>query len=268
MWRFDRAGRCLGGIALTALGLAFPGLARAGERGAPQAHIVLVGDSTVADGSGWGTAFCHAQVRPGISCLNLARAGRSTRSYRDDGSWAAVLAALRRAPQVATYVFIQFGHNDQSSRRPGVRTDLDREYPANLARFVDEVRAAGAIPLLVTPLARRTYRGSVLVNSLSPWAAGVRGVAHRAHVPLLDLNADSAALLQRMGPQAAAELAMAPQEKTGSGTTLADSDAAPAPGGGRFDQTHLGARGGALFARQVADEWRAAMPDAAAALLN
>src|SRR6476659_3027643 len=100
------------------------------------------------------------------------------------------------------WVVIQFGHNDQPGK-PGRSTDLATEFPANLARYVDEARAAGAKPILVTPLSRRTFRGGRLDNDLAPWAGAVRKVAARKNVPLLDLNADSAAAIAAMGEAAA-----------------------------------------------------------------
>src|SRR5512140_749165 len=53
--------------------------------------IVLVGDSTVNDQGGWGTGF-RASFGPPVQCVNLARNGRSSKSFRDEGAWAPVLA--------------------------------------------------------------------------------------------------------------------------------------------------------------------------------
>ena len=64
-------------------------------------------------------------------------------------------AAAPSARRRTTYVLIQFGHNDQPGKAERT-TDLATEFPANLARYVDEVRAAGAMPVLVTPLTRRS----------------------------------------------------------------------------------------------------------------
>ena len=49
--------------------------------------IILVGDSTMAPHSGWGGAFCAHHVKSSVACLNTGRGGRSTRSYRQEGSW-------------------------------------------------------------------------------------------------------------------------------------------------------------------------------------
>ena len=86
--------------------------------------VLLVGDSTMAPDTGYGDALC-ARLEPALACLNLARGGRSTLSYRAEGLWDRVLARLRaRAPGTPAHVLIQFGHNDQpgksvpSRRRP------------------------------------------------------------------------------------------------------------------------------------------------------
>src|SRR5262252_10688703 len=79
-------------------------------------RIILVGDSTVAPGNGWGPGFC-ADVSPQVTCVNLAKNGRSTKSYRAEGLWKEVMAALQHNSEYsATWVMIQFGHNDQPGK--------------------------------------------------------------------------------------------------------------------------------------------------------
>jgi lysophospholipase L1-like esterase len=111
--------------------------------------IVPVGDSTVNDEGGWGTGF-RASFGPPVECLNLAKNGRSSKSFRDEGAWAPALAAK------PSYVLIQFGHNDNPGKGPERETDPATTYRSNLARYVDESRGAGAIPILVTSIVRGT----------------------------------------------------------------------------------------------------------------
>ena len=81
-----------------------------------EVRIILVGDSTMAVQSGWGPGFC-ALVSSKVDCVNMARSGRSSLSYRAEGSWAKVMDDLQRnGDYKATYVLIQFGHNDQIGR--------------------------------------------------------------------------------------------------------------------------------------------------------
>jgi len=200
-------------------------------------RIILVGDSTVAPKNGWGPGFCN-DVTAEVGCVNLARNGRSTSSYRAEGSWDEVMALLRtKETYSATYVLIQFGHNDQPGK-PGRSTDLVTEFPENLRRYVREVKATGGKPVLVTPLTRRSFKNGVLENTLGPWGDAAKKVAGEEGVPVLDLNTDSVAAVQKMGPEEA--------------DTLANPE---------FDHTHLGEKGAAVFGRMVADELTKAVPE-------
>jgi lysophospholipase L1-like esterase len=196
-------------------------------------NVLLIGDSTMAPRTGYGDALC-ASFAPHVTCLNLARGGRSSASYRAEGLWD---QALRRAQERPgkTYLLIQFGHNDQPGK-PGRSTDLETEFPVNMARYVDEAIGARLTPVLVTPLTRRTFREGKLHNDLIPWAEAVRRVAADKRVPLMDLNTHSAAAVAALGQAEADTLAMAPAPESG---------AEPDP---KFDRTHLGPKGAQLFA--------------------
>lgn len=228
-----------------------------------QLRIILVGDSTMAVRTGWGPGFCAGVVSQ-VTCVNMAKGGRSSGSYRAEGSWANVMDELKRnADFKATYLLIQFGHNDQPGK-PGRSTDLATEFPANLRRYVEEVKAAGAKPVLITALTRRSFANGTVKNDLSAWADATKKVAAEEGVPVLDLNADSAAAVQKMGPVEANTLAPAPPppnvvESAASGNSIpVPKVAAGAPG---FDYTHLGEKGSAFFARMVSDELVRAVPD-------
>lgn len=241
--------------------------------------IVLVGDSTTQVESGWGGEFCSHHVIGKISCIDLGRGGRSSYSYRAEGAWALALREMSIPGYKRTYVLIQFGHNDMPGR-PGRSTNLAIEFPANLRAFVKEARAAGAVPVLLTPLSRRQFSKGVLVRDLAPWADAVRKVAKEMNVPLVDLYARSAAVVQFMGPVEASKLAAAtaPDEVLGeagqSGNTIAvakpqrQPQPTPVPGGGAagsnhltFDYTHVGRDGAILFSAIVADGLARAVPD-------
>jgi lysophospholipase L1-like esterase len=220
-----------------ALALVLPGIALA-ERGT----VYLVGDSTLAPNTGYGNALC-ARLQPEWACVNLARGGRSTSSYRAEGLWDALLERLKTQPAQALqpHVLIQFGHNDQPGK-PGRSTDLATEFPANLQRFVGELRAAGAAPVFLTPLTRRSFKGDQLDDQLQPWAEAARRVAAARSVPLVDLHALSMALVQPMGQAGADDLAETP------------------PGQPRFDRTHLGERGACVFAQIVSADLARQVP--------
>ena len=245
--------------------------------------IILVGDSTMAPHSGWGGAFCAHHVKSSVACLNAGRGGRSTRSYRQEGSWDIALAEAKVPGYRGTWVLIQFAHNDQSSKSERW-TDETTEFPANLRRFVEEVRAAGATPVLVTPLTRREFREGKLHNTLASWSDQIRGVAKAMDVPLVDLNALSAAQAQEMGAETATKLAQVPPTPeelaaARAGTTLRARPAPPPPppiegDGARgqvtqtFDYTHLGDVGAEVTAKLVAQALARAAPGLRSQLLR
>lgn len=220
----------------------------------PQVRVILVGDSTLAPRTGYGNALCQRMV-PTAVCINAAKGGRSTSSYRAEGSWAGVQAQLAEQTGVPTWVFIQFGHNDQPGK-PGRSTDLQTEYPANLERYVQEVRECGAIPVLVTPLTRRMFKGSELDNNLLPWADAMRTVALRLGVALIDLNKVSAQSVQAMGSAEADTLAMEPPPAIALPLPHAASTETVGAVKSSFDRTHVGEKGAQLFANMVATQAR------------
>ena len=193
-------------------------------------RIALAGDSTMTAKSGYGSGLA-AHIPPTIAFYNGARGGRSSKSFRTEGHWAEL---LRHKP---TTILIQFGHNDQPGKGSARETTL-HEYRANLARYVDDARAAGATPILVTPLARR---GS---NDLAPWAEATKAVAAEKNVRVIDLFAKSIALMDRLGAGVAAAVS-------------------PIKTDGTLDKTHLNAKGSALIGALMANElgYPAALPD-------
>ena len=245
--------------------------------------IILVGDSTTQVNSGWGGSFCATHVSAFTACVNLARGGRSTYSYRAEGSWQNALNEMKAPGYTATYVLIQFGHNDQPGK-PGRSTNLETEFPANLRLYVKEAREAGAVPVLLTPLTRRNFVNGKLRDDLGPWAEKIRAVAAELKVPLIDLYARSQAAVQGIGPAEAARLAeIAPPpevlEAAKSGNVVSPSKFAKTEGNGEqqkaaattpgqhgsynqvFDYTHLGRVGADYFSAMVADGLARAVPD-------
>ncbi len=191
--------------------------------------IALVGDSTVAEAGGWGPGF-QASFGPEVEVINFARNGRSSKSFRDEGAWAPALLAK------PNYVLIQFGHNDGPGKGPDRETDSSTYY-ANMARYVDEARAAGATPVLVTSIVRRnlTSEGKVKADSLVPYVEDVRRLAAAKKILLMDLYTLTLAQCERLGPAGCGEL----DAKTADGS---------------HDTTHLGERGqrevGAIAGRE------------------
>ena len=145
-------------------------------------RVTLVGDSTVAEDGGWGPGF-RASFGPPVETTNLAANGRSSKSFRAEKRWDAVIAGK------PDYVLIQFGHNDVPGKGPDRETDAATTFRENMARYVDEARAAGATPVLVTSIVRRNFDsgGTLRVDSLAPYVNAVRALAAERRIPLIDL---------------------------------------------------------------------------------
>src|SRR5207244_3825066 len=94
---------------VAALALAVP-LALCAQARRP-VRIVLVGDSTVNDVGGWGPGF-QSFFAAEVEVVNLAKNGRSSKSFRAEGLWGLALAAK------PDYILIQFGHNDGPGKGP------------------------------------------------------------------------------------------------------------------------------------------------------
>lgn len=275
-----------------ALGLAAPAIAQTAPAGVGErppvtrikpSKIILVGDSTVQQMSGWGGAFCSKHVTSFLACVNLARGGRSTYNYRAEGSWDIALGEMKAPGYEQVWVLIQFGHNDQPGK-PGRSTDLATEFPENLRGYIRDVRAAGAIPVLVTPLTRRSFKDGQLQRDLDPWGDAIRAVGEEMDVPVVDLLARSEAAVQGMGPSLANRFGQAiPSREAAAsaltGTTIGNPPAATvAPAGPgaaaapiaaiepmgdpklSFDYTHLGAEGADFFSAMVAAELAVKVP--------
>jgi lysophospholipase L1-like esterase len=203
--------------------------------------IVLAGDSTVNNGGGWGPGFC-ADLTPNMECVNLARNGRSSKSYYEEGVWKDVLAAH------GDYILIQFGHNDMPGKGPERETDPETTYAANMRRYITEARAEGARPVIVTSLSRRNFKDGALVEDLTAYAKAARRVAEEEGVPVIDLNAESTRLLRAMTQEQADQF---------------DAVGHPDATGSTLDRTHLNAHGSEVFGRMVADDLARICPELA-----
>ncbi|MDR3456007.1 MAG: pectinesterase family protein [Verrucomicrobiae bacterium] len=208
---------------------------------AAKIKIVLVGDSTVTDNAGWGLGFKQF-LTDGAECINTSQGGRSSESFRREGRWTNALALK------GDYYLIQFGHNNEPGK-PGRSTDMPT-FVSNMVSYVEEARAIGAKPVLVTPLTRRQWdkeHPGKIKSSLAPYAEEVRKIAAEWHVPLVDLQARSIELCESLGPEKCLEFSP-PKVVDGTNT-------------GGFDGTHLNEKGHVLFARLVVEELRKAAPE-------
>lgn len=209
--------------------------------------VWLIGDSTMSvkevkayPETGWGMPFAH-YFDSTVKVDNRAKNGRSTKSFRAEGLWKPVVAHLKEGD----YVFIQFGHNDEGKEKVGRYTTPD-EFGANLAAYVAESRGRKAIPILVTPAARRKFDSTGVIQESHPiYSDVVRRVAKEQGVPLIDLDRKSQDLLQQLGAENSKWLFnhLAPQEH-------------PNYPDGRQDDTHFNELGARKMAQLVLAEIR------------
>jgi acetyl esterase/lipase len=212
--------------------------------GEPKIDVYLIGDSTMADRPdpdypehGWGQLlprFFDDQV----AVHNFAVNGRSTKSFIDEGKWAAVVAKLKPGD----YVFVQFGHNDEKSEDSTRYTEPHTSFRRNLERFVGDARAKGAIPVLLTPIVRRKFNAQgILEDTHGAYPLVVREVAKDRAVPLIDLQPLTENLVRKEGPEGSKRLYV----------WLAGGESKVFPDG-RQDDTHLSALGATDVARLAA----------------
>ncbi len=159
--------------------------------------IALIGDSTVCDyritlaKRGWGQMLPEF-LKSGVVVQNEARGGASTLSFPVE-NWRRVKAAR------PDFVFIQFGHNDMKKNDPKRYADAAADYRTHLKRYIAEIREWGGIPVLVTPVRRRTFRQGALTAELEPYAEAVRIVGGETSVAVIDLHRSSGEIYQRLG---------------------------------------------------------------------
>lgn len=162
--------------------------------------IYLLGDSTVCDQprepySSWGQMLTRF-FRPGIAIANHAESGESLRSSLSARRLDKVLSLMKPGD----YLFIQFGHNDEKEKGEGVGAFTT--YKADLRRFVIGARQKGGIPVLVTPVQRRTFDDhGRITNSHGDYPEAVLQLAKEENVPMIDLHAMSTAFYEALGPE-------------------------------------------------------------------
>lgn len=178
-----------------------------------QVTIYLIGDSTMADYSnnyekgkdymkvrypvtGWGQTFQqfvssdslfkikNIIKKDSVFVDDRARGGRSTRTFFQEGRWRSVYENLKKGD----VVIMQFGHNDASKEKTDRYVDI-QGYKEFLRLFVSQAREKGAIPIILTPVARNyPWEEGVLKDVHGDYDKAPKDVAEEMKVPLIDLN--------------------------------------------------------------------------------
>lgn len=169
--------------------------------------LLVMGDSTVTDQGtispyAPGATYCGwGQLMPlyagANACVgNFARSGLTVETIRTEGLYDLLLSQLRPGDTV----LMQFGHNDQ--KRPHLTAEGG--YAAALEQFIREIRQAGGVPVVVTPLARNSWRDEQhYFDLLAEFARAAKAAAQRTDTPVIDLHGFMVEQLKTIGRDAA-----------------------------------------------------------------
>jgi lysophospholipase L1-like esterase len=165
--------------------------------------VFIIGDSTAANKltkaypeTGWGMPFTYF-FDSTVVVNNLAKNGRSTRTFLSEGLWSTALSTMKKGD----YVLIQFGHNDESKEKVD-RYTTPEQYIENLTKFVNETRSKQATPILITPVSRRKFdKEGQALETHKEYTPLVKQVAEKLKVALIDLDEKSRQLYQQMGEE-------------------------------------------------------------------
>ncbi|MBD0830837.1 rhamnogalacturonan acetylesterase [Aestuariibaculum sediminum] len=186
--------------------------------------IYLIGDSTMADYTGdyekgkdymktrypltgWGQVFQPFLTSDSLYLVNnliktdsalvddRAKGGRSTRTFFQEGRWRSVNENLKKND----IVMMQFGHNDAALTKPERYVNIEG-YKEFLRLFINQTRQKGAIPIILTPVARNyPWKDGNLENVHGEYDQAVKEIAKDMEVYLIDLNLKSRMLFSNKG---------------------------------------------------------------------
>lgn len=203
--------------------------------------VFITGDSTVKNADkdedgmwGWGAVANTVFDESKIDIVNAAMAGRSCRSYLNEGRWDRVYNSLKPGD----FVLIQFGHNDISPidkpkyrgaiatasdtchvyRMQAAKEDLskqnviDQKLKSNtqagsyevvfsfgwyLKKFIQDVREKGATPILVSLTPRNEWTNGKIERRNDTYGKWYREVAEATGVEFVDLHNITADFLDK-----------------------------------------------------------------------
>ena len=162
--------------------------------------VFLCGDSTVVDQdiepwASWGQMFPWF-FDTQVAVANYAESGERADTFIGAGRLRKILTQM----QPGDYVFVEFGHNDMKLKGPGKGGYYF--FATQLKTFIDEVRAKGGNPVLVSPTHRRNFDADGhVIETHEDYPEAMEWVARREGVPFLDLHRMSAVFYEAMGPE-------------------------------------------------------------------
>jgi rhamnogalacturonan acetylesterase len=189
--------------------------------------LYIIGDSTVHNDNkvqwGWGSVIDSFFDRSKIDISNQAMAGRSSRSFTNEGRWRRVDSVLKPGD----FVLIQFGHNDGSypdttAKNRGTlkgtgeetvelvfadgRKETAHTYGWYIRQFVRQAKAKGATPIVLSMIPRNIFRDGKVARANNDFGKWAKEVADQEGVPFIDLNGITADKYDQWGPEKVKEL--------------------------------------------------------------
>ena len=163
-------------------------------------QIFICGDSTAASYRpeetlmvGWGQLL--GDRLPGTDIINLAMAGRSTRTFLAENR----LQPAAEHARPGDLMLIQFAHNDENEKKPERYAAPWTEFSDNLRFFVRFAREREMVPVFLTPICMRIWENGKLQPTHGEYPAAMRAVAEEMKVPLIDLYGESIRIVEAMG---------------------------------------------------------------------
>jgi len=192
--------------------------------------LFIVGDST-ADQSvdrlheglsgvqGWGVLFPAFFDASRLNIVDVARGGRSSRTFQTEGFWETTLASIK----AGDIVIIQLGQNDvfpmnDSTRARGTLPGAGNEtqeidnlvthkhevvhtYGWYLRKYVRDTLAKGATPIVMSLTPRNVWKDGHIEVGVSDYRTWARVVAAEEKVAFVDLSAIMATQFEKFGQQ-------------------------------------------------------------------
>jgi lysophospholipase L1-like esterase len=191
--------------------------------------------------TGWGEQLQKHFDEKRVRVDNHAANGRSTRTFISEGRWQTLIDKVKPGD----YVLIQFGHNDESPQKVNAYTPPD-DFRHNLERFVAEVRAKKATPVLLTPVMRRRFdKDGKFYDTHGEYPDLTRRVAAEQKVALIDMHRMSEKVLVKYGPEESRKLFL--QLKPGENPNYPE---------GVEDNTHFSPLGAGIMAELAVDGFK------------
>lgn len=161
--------------------------------------IFLCGNSTVVDQdeepwASWGQMITR-WFGPEVCIANFAESGETATTFIGANRLAKALSMMRRGD----YLIAEFGHNDQKQHFAGAGAYYN--FATALKTFIDETRQRGAIPILVTPTQRRSFKNGRIQETHADYPDAMRWVAGREQVSLIELHDMTRTLFEALGEE-------------------------------------------------------------------